>query len=403
MSGEKMDSRIQRKPFDNSENIENLKVSIITVCLNCVKTIEQTIKSVVSQNYSNIEYIVIDGGSTDGTLDIIAKYQQHITYWVSESDRGIYDAMNKGVNLASGDVIAFLNGDDWYCDNVIQHVVNDIMSNDASVLCYDSSISFGCRTKTWRHKLVDHVENIRIDMLYCHQTIFAERKLFLKYGNFNIKYAIAADYDWILRMYNYGEVIKHKNFVVVNFRYGGISSSQVLRTRREVKKISLKELNKLKKDGKISENCYIDLYREILDYHKKIELNCVAKLAINDFLIVGNIEVKKKLKKILNSSHYSIFGCGELGEECYMLLKQLNLNVDCFWDNNLERQGTYYDGIEIRNPDKIVQDETNIIISTHCHLNEIKKQLRSMNLDEKEYIDYEDIRQRVGSEFMSHY
>ncbi len=403
MSGEKMDSRIQRKPFDNSENIENLKVSIITVCLNCVKTIEQTIKSVVSQNYSNIEYIVIDGGSTDGTLDIIAKYQQHITYWVSESDRGIYDAMNKGVNLASGDVIAFLNGDDWYCDNVIQHVVNDIMSNDASVLCYDSSISFGCRTKTWRHKLVDHVENIRIDMLYCHQAIFAKRKLFLKYGNFNIKYAIAADYDWILRMYNYGEVIKHKNFVVVNFRYGGISSSQVLRTRREVKKISLKELNKLKKDGKISENCYIDLYREILDYHKKIELNCVAKLAINDFLIVGNIEVKKKLKKILNSSHYSIFGCGELGEECYMLLKQLNLNVDCFWDNNLERQGTYYDGIEIRNPDKIVQDETNIIISTHCHLNEIKKQLRSMNLDEKEYIDYEDIRQRVGSEFMSHY
>ncbi|MCI8529326.1 MAG: glycosyltransferase [Lachnospiraceae bacterium] len=398
-----MENQVQIRDFNDHKNKNDLKISIITVCLNCVKTIEQTIKSVVSQKYSNIEYIIIDGGSTDGTLDIIERYQQYITFWISEPDRGIYDAMNKGVNLASGDIVAFLNADDWYCNNAIQYVMSDIMNDNASIICYDDNVHYGNSTRVWRHKLVDHVDNIRIDMLYCHQTIFAERRLFLKYGNFNIKYAIAADYDWILRMYNNGEVIKHKNFVVVNFRYGGISSSQILKAKREVKAISLEGLNRLKEHGKVSENYYIDLQNRIFNYHKKMELNCVSKLAINDFLVVGNIEVKKKLEKILNSSHYSIFGCGELGEECYMLLKQLNLTVDCFWDNNLVRQGTYYDGIEIRNPEKIVQGETNIIISTCYHSDEIKKQLRSMKLDEKEYIDYEDIRQRVGMEFMNHY
>lgn len=93
---------------------EQLKISIVTVSYNAAKTIEQTIKSVINQTYSNIEYIVIDGGSTDGTVDIIRKYEDRIAYWVSEPDGGIFDAMNKGIKVATGEVVGIINSDDWY-------------------------------------------------------------------------------------------------------------------------------------------------------------------------------------------------------------------------------------------------------------------------------------------------
>ena len=95
----------------NSTNIP--LITIITVSYNAVKTIEDTIVSVLGQTYNNIEYIIIDGGSTDGTLDIIKKYQDKITYWVSEPDKGIYDAMNKGIAKANGELIGIINSDDW--------------------------------------------------------------------------------------------------------------------------------------------------------------------------------------------------------------------------------------------------------------------------------------------------
>ena len=91
-----------------------MKISVITVCYNSSATIERTIQSVIRQNYSDLEYIIIDGGSTDGTLDVIAKYQPYISLCISEPDNGIYDAMNKGLERTTGDVVAFLNSDDWY-------------------------------------------------------------------------------------------------------------------------------------------------------------------------------------------------------------------------------------------------------------------------------------------------
>lgn len=123
-----------------------IKVSIITVVYNGVKNIEQTIKSVLHQTYSNIEYIVIDGGSTDGSLDIIKKYSDSISYWVSEADKGIYDAMNKGISKATGDLIGIINSDDWYEPDAIMNMVtayeeNTVLYGIIRTICNENEVS----------------------------------------------------------------------------------------------------------------------------------------------------------------------------------------------------------------------------------------------------------------------
>jgi glycosyltransferase involved in cell wall biosynthesis len=119
-----------------------MKVSIVTICLNSEKTIEDTIRSVVSQTYPEIEYVVVDGGSKDGTLDIIDKYQKRIDKFVSEPDKGMYDAMNKGLNVASGEIIGFLNSDDLYASaDVIDKIVSTIKEKGVKI-CWGDIVYF---------------------------------------------------------------------------------------------------------------------------------------------------------------------------------------------------------------------------------------------------------------------
>jgi glycosyltransferase involved in cell wall biosynthesis len=111
----------------------NMKISIITVCFNSAVTIEDAIKSILMQDYKDIEHIVVDGGSTDGTLEVLAKYQSRIAKCISEPDNGIYDAMNKGLKLATGDIIGFLNSDDFYVDKtVIRRIAEMMMATNAT-------------------------------------------------------------------------------------------------------------------------------------------------------------------------------------------------------------------------------------------------------------------------------
>lgn len=179
-----------------------IKITIITVVYNCVDTFEQTVSSVAEQSYPNIEYIVVDGGSTDGTLDVIKKYDNVITKWVSEPDDGIYDAMRKGVSMASGDYVQIIGADDCLCDkDVIAKVVENI-DDETDVLSCCEYIVDGDRKlqRIYSNKHARNKENY-IGGMIPHGGIFARLDLLKKYP-FDKSYKIAADYKFFLECYH---------------------------------------------------------------------------------------------------------------------------------------------------------------------------------------------------------
>jgi glycosyltransferase involved in cell wall biosynthesis len=182
--------------------MQELKISIITVCLNAESTIEKTIKSVLEQDYPNVEYIVIDGASTDNTISLIKKHQSHISKVISEPDNGIYSAMNKGIDMATGDFIFFLNANDaFYNEKVISSIFSKFTEDKESEIIYGDIITVDKKSNTKNINRFSKVsKRFLIRNTICHQAIFAKTELFRKYGLFNTRYKIAADYDWILRM-----------------------------------------------------------------------------------------------------------------------------------------------------------------------------------------------------------
>ncbi|MBI5450736.1 MAG: glycosyltransferase [Gammaproteobacteria bacterium] len=213
----------------NEQLIQSQKVSIITVCFNSSKTIRDAIDSVLSQDYPGIEYIIIDGGSTDGTVEIVQQYKEKISLFVSEPDRGIYDAMNKGINMATGDVVGMLNSDDFYTDT---HVIRDLVlamdtANVDSVFAdlvyvdqldtgrilryYDSSRWKPCR--------------FRFGWMPAHTTFLIKREWYMRYGLFSLDYRIAADFEMLVRLlYRGAASYIHVARPVIKMRVGGIST-----------------------------------------------------------------------------------------------------------------------------------------------------------------------------------
>lgn len=176
-----------------------MKISVVTVCYNSEAVIEKTIQSVVNQSFDDFEYIIIDGASTDKTLEIIEKYRNKITKIISEKDKGIYDAMNKGIANASGEYIIFLNADDVFLhENVLKLAAKKM--NDNKELYYGDLVFLEKSTGKINNRRQNNVNYIYLcgGMLF-HPTIFAARSLFKKVGNFDTKYRIVADYDWIIR------------------------------------------------------------------------------------------------------------------------------------------------------------------------------------------------------------
>ncbi len=212
----------------NNESVVNFKplFSIITVVYNNEKFLEETIKSVLNQKFRNFEYIIIDGGSSDKTLDIIKRYDSQIDYWISEKDKGIYDAFNKGMSLAKGDFIGIVNSDDTYLDNaleIIARYINELNNKEIDFI-------FGSVKKHWGILYGYRPEKIYYSWGFysSHSSgFFLRRSSAKKIGLYNINYKYHADYDYFYRM-----IVKKKmkgtstkkDEITGNFRRGGYSS-----------------------------------------------------------------------------------------------------------------------------------------------------------------------------------
>ena len=207
-----------------------LKITVITVCYNCASTLACALNSVASQSWPNIEHIVIDGASTDGTISVINRYRTGLTKVVSEPDTGIYDAMNKGLALATGEVVAFLNADDFYKDaDVLTRVARVIQAEQLDALFGD--VEFFRQGQPG--KIVRRYDSGRFNAgrlghgwMPAHPALFVRRDLFEQYGAFRTAYRIAGDFEFIARVFKHPELrYRHLPESLVCMQMGGVSTS----------------------------------------------------------------------------------------------------------------------------------------------------------------------------------
>lgn len=250
------------------------KISIITVSFNAVNTIEQTITSVLNQTYNNYEYIIIDGKSTDGTTDIIKKYEDKISYWISEHDSGIYDAMNKGIEQAKGDYIQIIGADDCFCNDESLASIASKLHNDIDILsACEYVIVDGNRQFKYSNDFAKNKETYRGGMVP-HAAMFVKKSIYNKY-RFDESYKIVADYKFFLQCY-YDDAIKIE-FVsdyIVFFDGSGVSSNSVecrQEDERVYKDLKLSFTTNNKKCKQIIKSLFmnIGIYRYIYNQYLK--------------------------------------------------------------------------------------------------------------------------------------
>lgn len=206
-----------------------MKISIITVSYNSDKTIKETIQSVASQTHKDIEYIVIDGESTDGTLEIVKSFGGVVSRLVSEPDAGIYDAMNKGLSLATGEVVGFLNSDDFFQDSQVVAMISEAMSDPVIDACYGDLVyvdrkDIGRVIRYWKSR--DYVGGLcSTGWMPAHPTFYARRILYKTHGGFDLNFKLQADFEMALRLLDI-EKIKtiYMPKIMVHMRIGGATN-----------------------------------------------------------------------------------------------------------------------------------------------------------------------------------
>ena len=205
-----------------SENSSPL-FSIITVCYNAESTIEQTINSVLDQSFKDFEYIIVDGGSTDKTLEIIEGHKEKIDIVISESDQGPFDAMNKGIRASSGQLIGILNSDDWYESDTLELVVNACSNSDGKTI-FHGLCKYIDQGK--EEKILSYHHDVLPQHSIAHPTCFIPAALYEEFGLYDTSYKIASDYELLLRLYEAGVSFHRIERVLANFRSGGITTQQ---------------------------------------------------------------------------------------------------------------------------------------------------------------------------------
>lgn len=225
-----------------------MKISVITSVYNNKETIEDAINSVLNQSYKNIEYIIVDGASTDGTVEIVQSYGSKIRKFVSEKDKGIYDGLNKGVALATGDVVAFLHSDDLYTSDDIIALVAKEFENDVTLdgvygdLVYTPKNDTDKVLRYWKSKEFE-ISLLKKGWMPAHPTLFLKRDVYEKFGGFDLGFKIAGDYDFMLRILNRGIKVQYIPRVLYKMRVGGESNKSVKNIIRKSKE-DLKALKK---------------------------------------------------------------------------------------------------------------------------------------------------------------
>lgn len=206
-----------------------MKISIITVAFNAAHTIADTLESVAGQTHSEIEHIVVDGASTDGTLDVVRRHGQRVARLISEPDHGIYDAMNKGIRLATGDVIGFLNADDMYPDTGVLARVSAVLEREKlDALFGDAEFVSSARpdqpVRRYRSERF-RPDRIAWGWMPAHPTLFLRRRVYERFGMFRTDYRIAGDFELVARMFHGGTLrYRHLPEVLVRMRTGGVST-----------------------------------------------------------------------------------------------------------------------------------------------------------------------------------
>jgi len=217
------------------------RVSIVTACYNAAATLERTIQAVLAQTWLDLEFIVIDGGSTDGTLDIIRKYQDRIAFWRSEPDGGIADAFNKGVAGATGTYIGFVNADDWPEPDNAALAVEILQAHPEAAFAYGDVTIHRQGVAVYRHTgSADYKQGFGLSMgRLNHPTLICRREMFVRIGPFDTRYRIAMDFDWLARLHRAGFYGLYDSRIQGHMETGGASVRLMLRGLAETRDAAL--------------------------------------------------------------------------------------------------------------------------------------------------------------------
>lgn len=225
-------TRLNNNPKTNQ--IDSPLISVVTVVYNGAKFIESAINSVLNQTYKNIEYIIVDGNSTDNTLNIIKKYDSQIDYWVSEKDNGIYDAMNKGISLCTGQYIGILNADDYYALDTCEKIKNAIINYPQTDIFHGNVEHVTFQGKTISLAIPKSVDKLKSGMVLRHPSCFVSKNWYKQQGGYDIELKIASDFKYLYQSYKNNAHFKYLNIRTTFMREGGVSDIQAKQGWQEV-------------------------------------------------------------------------------------------------------------------------------------------------------------------------
>lgn len=345
------------------------KLTIITACYNAEKTIEQTIQSVIKQTYENIEYIIVDGASTDGTMKIVEKYRKHIDKIESKSDKGVYDAFNKGVNISSGQYIYFLNADDYLLhSSVLSEVAKEIEQKEYPVVLYGGVIIQNHATG-YVYESLGYVSLLDISKgrMIPHQAIFTQRDKIIEMGGFDLHYKIAADFLLIAKLYKkYETEFSYFSCLIANYSDDGISSrlSNIPIREQEYNNItqSIFESDFQSSNSLTNEKLYKKWIESIVFHHGGL----------------GQLLKEKSITSV------ALFGSGELSNIIAKDFMNNGIEVKAFLDNNAKRQTVTLNEVNVVSPiwlkENCNQIESIIFGFEGNHETEVMNQLKEYHL-----------------------